>query len=158
MGCGLVLGWYRYLATPLSPPSPLHPRAHSYQGYYYYTRQETGQQYGLHCRRRVPAAAAAPRETDVLDEAEPEEVRGRRGVEGVGGGVGVVAWGGGGGVVGDGVSSLPGFGLVWAGIYNAPFSSSMFHTNRSHEWLPPLHVLCIHPAVRGRLPLPPPLT
>ncbi|KAG2423507.1 hypothetical protein HXX76_015255 [Chlamydomonas incerta] len=45
-----------------------------YCGYYYYTRQETGQQYGLHCRRRVPAAAAAPAETDVLDEKEPEEV------------------------------------------------------------------------------------
>ncbi|GIL43661.1 hypothetical protein Vafri_1337 [Volvox africanus] len=47
-----------------------------HHGYFYYTRQETGQQYGIQCRRRVPTAMAArgPSEADDVDESEPEEV------------------------------------------------------------------------------------
>lgn len=47
---------------------------HRYKGYYYYTRQETGMEYGIHCRRKVPAAQAKPSETDVMDESVAEEV------------------------------------------------------------------------------------
>ncbi|GFR48589.1 hypothetical protein Agub_g10492, partial [Astrephomene gubernaculifera] len=45
-------------------------------GYFYYTRQAAGQQYGIHCRRRVPAGMreAGPGEADELDESEPEEI------------------------------------------------------------------------------------
>ncbi|EFJ49956.1 hypothetical protein VOLCADRAFT_73990 [Volvox carteri f. nagariensis] len=47
-----------------------------HHGYFYYTRQETGQQYGINCRRRVPAAmvSCGPSETDDVDESEPEQV------------------------------------------------------------------------------------
>lgn len=47
-----------------------------YHGFFYYTRQETGKQYAIHCRRKVPAAmeAAGPSEADVVDESVPEEV------------------------------------------------------------------------------------
>jgi hypothetical protein len=45
-----------------------------YQGYYYYTRTEEGQQYALHCRRRVPAGLGAPTESDAPDVSQPEEV------------------------------------------------------------------------------------
>ncbi len=44
-------------------------------------------EYGIHCRRRVPASQAKPSETDVMDESVPEEVRA--------GGVWVGDWGGG---------------------------------------------------------------
>ncbi|KAF5841230.1 hypothetical protein DUNSADRAFT_13875 [Dunaliella salina] len=45
-------------------------------GYYYYSRTREGQQYRIHCRRRVPESAVnrLPTETDVMDEAVPEEV------------------------------------------------------------------------------------
>ncbi|KAG2483154.1 hypothetical protein HYH03_017946 [Edaphochlamys debaryana] len=43
-------------------------------GYYYYTRQATGQQYGIHCRRAVPPGAGPATETDGVDESVPEEV------------------------------------------------------------------------------------
>lgn len=43
-------------------------------GYFYYTRTEEGQQYALHCRRRVPPALGAPTETDAPDDSQPEEV------------------------------------------------------------------------------------
>lgn len=34
-------------------------------------------EYGIHCRRKVPAAQAKPSETDVMDESVAEEVRRR---------------------------------------------------------------------------------
>jgi hypothetical protein len=43
-------------------------------GYYYYTRIEEGQQYKLHCRRPVPAGAAAPSEADAVDLNMVEEL------------------------------------------------------------------------------------
>lgn len=45
-----------------------------YQGYYYYTRTEEGQQYALHCRRRVPPGQGAPTEADGPDDTQPEEI------------------------------------------------------------------------------------
>ncbi|GLC51718.1 hypothetical protein PLESTB_000532400 [Pleodorina starrii] len=47
-----------------------------HHGYLYYTRQETGQQYSIQCRRKLsPAAVAAgPLETDDVDESQPEEI------------------------------------------------------------------------------------
>jgi len=47
---------------------------HRYQGYYYYTRTEEGQQYALHCRRRVPPGQGAPTEADGPDDTQPEEI------------------------------------------------------------------------------------
>jgi protease II len=43
-------------------------------GYYYYTRIEEGQQYRLHCRRPVPAGAAAASEADAMDLSQAEEL------------------------------------------------------------------------------------
>jgi len=45
-------------------------------GYYYYSRTREGQQYRIHCRRRVPESAVnrLPTEADVMDESVPEEV------------------------------------------------------------------------------------
>jgi hypothetical protein len=43
-------------------------------GYYYYTRIEEGQQYKLHCRRPVPAGAAAASEADAVDLNQAEEL------------------------------------------------------------------------------------
>eukprot|EP00879_Flechtneria_rotunda_P033164 GHRR01036705.1.p1 GENE.GHRR01036705.1~~GHRR01036705.1.p1 ORF type:complete len:506 (+),score=173.15 GHRR01036705.1:386-1903(+) len=45
-----------------------------YQGYYYYTRAEEGQQYAVHCRRAVPARAGPPSEADEPSPDAPEEV------------------------------------------------------------------------------------
>jgi hypothetical protein len=45
-----------------------------YAGYYYYSRTEEGQQYKVHCRRKVPPGAAPPSEADAPDPAQPEEV------------------------------------------------------------------------------------
>ena len=45
-----------------------------YSGYYYYTRTLEGQQYKVHCRRRVPPGAGAPSEAEVMDESLPEEI------------------------------------------------------------------------------------
>ena len=70
-------------ASPSTAPAPLllcRPRTapvpRRYHGYFYYTRQETGKQYAIHCRRKVPAhmEAAGPTEADVVDESVPEEV------------------------------------------------------------------------------------
>jgi oligopeptidase B len=43
-------------------------------GFYYYTRIEEGQQYKLHCRRPVPAGAAAASEADAMDLSMTEEL------------------------------------------------------------------------------------
>lgn len=43
-------------------------------GYMYYSRTLEGQQYRVHCRRKLPADAPPPTENDVLDESVPEEV------------------------------------------------------------------------------------
>jgi hypothetical protein len=45
-----------------------------YQGYYYYTRTEEGQQYAVHCRRAVAPGASAPAESDEPGDEQPEEV------------------------------------------------------------------------------------
>ncbi|EFN56398.1 hypothetical protein CHLNCDRAFT_144964 [Chlorella variabilis] len=45
-----------------------------YQQYFYYTRTEEGQQYAVHCRRKLPAGAGLPSEQDAVDESVPEEV------------------------------------------------------------------------------------
>ncbi|KAI3426332.1 hypothetical protein D9Q98_008705 [Chlorella vulgaris] len=45
-----------------------------YQQFYYYTRTEEGQQYAVHCRRRLPAGVGPPSENDVMDKSVPEEV------------------------------------------------------------------------------------
>jgi oligopeptidase B len=50
------------------------PPTHRYQGFYYYTRTEEGQQYALHCRRRVPPGLGPATESDTPDEGQAEEV------------------------------------------------------------------------------------
>ncbi|KAF6261715.1 prolyl oligopeptidase [Scenedesmus sp. NREL 46B-D3] len=45
-----------------------------YQGYYYYTRTEEGQQYSVHCRRAVAPGAGPPAESDQPGEGGAEEV------------------------------------------------------------------------------------
>ncbi|KAL6778529.1 hypothetical protein ACKKBF_B15125 [Auxenochlorella protothecoides x Auxenochlorella symbiontica] len=46
-----------------------------YGQYQYYSRTLEGQQYSVHCRRRLgPGAGARPSETDALDPSQPEEV------------------------------------------------------------------------------------
>jgi protease II len=45
-----------------------------YQGYYYYTRTEEGQQYAVHCRRAVAPGAGAPAESDEPAAGQAEEV------------------------------------------------------------------------------------
>eukprot|EP00887_Chlorella_sp_A99_P007435 scaffold2.g7435.t1 len=42
-----------------------------FEGWYYYTRTLEGQQYAVHCRRAVPAAAGPPSEADIMDESVP---------------------------------------------------------------------------------------
>lgn len=52
---------------------PLHCKctACRYQQFYYYTRTEEGQQYAVHCRRRLPAGVGPPSENDVMDKSVP---------------------------------------------------------------------------------------
>jgi hypothetical protein len=57
----------RPLPAPLSSPS-------RHGAYYYYSRTREGQQYRVHCRRRVPPSAGPPSESDALDLSQPEEV------------------------------------------------------------------------------------
>ncbi|WIA19863.1 hypothetical protein OEZ85_005766 [Tetradesmus obliquus] len=45
-----------------------------YQGFYYYTRTEEGQQYAVHCRRAVAPGAGALAESDEPGQQQPEEV------------------------------------------------------------------------------------
>ena len=44
-----------------------------YDSFYYYTRTLEGQQYAVHCRRKLPPGAAAPppSEADVMDTSQP---------------------------------------------------------------------------------------
>lgn len=69
---------YTHARTPTrtDPHTPSRPSPPRHHGYWYYTRQEEGKQYGIHCRRPLSAAqkAAGPSEEDVVDESVPEEV------------------------------------------------------------------------------------
>ncbi len=45
-----------------------------YGPYYYYTKTLEGQQYKIHCRRKIPANAGPASEKDVMDQTLPEEI------------------------------------------------------------------------------------
>ncbi len=42
--------------------------------FYYYTKTLEGQQYKIHCRRRIPVGAGAASETETMDESSAEEI------------------------------------------------------------------------------------
>lgn len=49
-------------------------RLYRYQGYYYYTRTEEGQQYAVHCRRALSPGSGPPSEADEPAADQPEEI------------------------------------------------------------------------------------
>jgi hypothetical protein len=56
---------------PTAVSSRLPPAPRRYQSYFYYTRTEEGQQYAVHCRRRLPDGAGPPSEADAMDDSVP---------------------------------------------------------------------------------------